>query len=114
MTNPYRWPVARKTARPHPIDAGWRRPVRAKILPRVVRVPGYLPTRPGYSRAALQLFALRQASPRLRAIRLPADCCLTTPATARVQRPALLLQSARWLRKFRWKSLRGPIARADL
>src|SRR6185437_8141086 len=81
---PHRRPVARKAAGLHPIDAGWRTPVRAKILPRAVRVPGYLPTKPEHSRDALQLFALRQGSPRRCATRLPGDCCLTAPATARV------------------------------
>src|SRR5215475_2320977 len=91
MATPRRWPVARKAAGLHPIDPGWRTPVRAKILPRTVRVPGYLPTKPEYSLAALQLFALRQASPRPRATRLPADCYLTTPATAQVLLRGLLL-----------------------
>src|SRR4026208_37602 len=92
---PHLRPVARKAAGLHPIDGGWRRPVRAKILPRVVRGPGYLPTKPEYCLAVLQLFALPQASPRRRATRLLANFYLTTPATARLLLPAPLLQSAR-------------------
>src|SRR5215208_1156825 len=93
--SPHRWPVARKAAGLHPIGGGPRRPVRAKILPRVVRGRGYLPTKPEYCLAALQLFALRQASPQLRATRLPANFYLTKPVTARVLLPAPRLQSAR-------------------
>src|SRR6266545_1100449 len=112
MATPHPWPVARTVAGLRPIAAGWRRLARAKILPRAGRAPGHPATKSECSPAALQLFALRQASPRPRAYRLPADCYLAGLATARVLLPAPLLQSVRQLRQFRWKCLRGRVARA--
>src|SRR4029077_3801196 len=90
-----RWPVSRKAAALRPIDAGLRRPGRAKILPTADHVPEYPPTKSECLPAVLQRFALRQAFPRLRATRLLADCYSTTPVTARVLLPAPLLQSVR-------------------
>ena len=106
-----RWPVARKAAGLRPIDAGLRRPGRAKILPRAVRVPEYLPTKPEHSLAALQLFALRQAFPRLRATRLRGrllfnNACNRTSATSGTPSAIGALASANFVGNVRMGELR--------
>ena len=108
-----RWPAARKVAALRPTDAGSRKPGRAKILPRAGRVREYHPTKSECFPAVLRRFAPRQAFPPPRAIRLRADCSSTTSVTARVLLPAPLLQSVRWLRKFRWKRLPWRIVQAS-
>src|SRR5437764_11282471 len=112
MAELHRWPVDRKGAVRRTVDADSRRLGRTKILPRVVRAPECVPTKSEYSPGALQLFALRQASPQLRATRIRAVCYSTTPAIARLLLPAHLLQAARSLGQFRWKCPRGRPGRA--